>query len=247
MSTKKIVDQLCLLPAGVVHIWSASLLDHRKDTDYLTSILSEDEQERAGNFKFSKDREYYIIARGILRCLLSSYLEQSPQSIEFVYELGGKPRLAGEPPLHFNVSHSGNYALYAFTRQYEVGIDIEYINKDLEIEDIVSIILSSDERTHWNSIPSKDKVQVFFRLWTCKEAYLKASGEGWLGDERKTSLKKTNFFKNNFVRLPPSSNAVIYPYHFEHPAGYSCALFVKGPALRIVHQLFYFIPFLLMN
>lgn len=74
-----------------VHIWSANLLENKNNMDYFYSVLSEDERERAGSFRFFKDQRRFTMTRGILRCLLSDYLAQPPESIEIVYGLWGKP------------------------------------------------------------------------------------------------------------------------------------------------------------
>ncbi|MBP9691730.1 MAG: 4'-phosphopantetheinyl transferase superfamily protein [Alphaproteobacteria bacterium] len=236
MSAKKSEDKLYVLPVDEVHIWSASLLDHSKDIDYLKSILSQDEQDRAKSFKFSKDQVNYITARGILRCVLSSYLETAPQSIEFVYGLWGKPGLLGKHPLHFNVSHSGDYALYALTRHYEVGIDLEYIDKDFEIENIASTILSLSEKNLWDAVSPDKKAQVFFHLWACKEAYLKATGKGWLEEKVEGCFESTLLFKKILEWTFPANCLITYPYCFEPVPVYVGALFVKGPPLYAVHH-----------
>jgi len=239
MRTKKTEHKLYSAPMDEVHIWAASLLDHNKDIDYLKSTLSQDEQQRTSHFKFSKDQNNYIITRGILRCLLSTYLEKPPQSVEFVYGLWGKPCLLEKKvPLHFSVSHSGNYALYAFICQYEVGIDIEYIDKDFEIEDILPTILSPTEQNLWYSVPLEERLQTFFSLWTCKEAYLKAFGKGWLENKTPLSLVNIALSGKNSKAYPPSNSVTAYPYTFGCIPGYACALFVKGPSLPVIYRVY---------
>ncbi len=225
------------LPINEVHIFSASCLQYHKQIEYLKSILSLDEQQQAKSFKFSKDKNRYIIARGILRYLLSSYLDQSLNSIEFVYGLWGKPCLLEGFSLHFNVSHSGEYVLYAFTRQYELGIDIEYINKDLEIENIAPLILSLTEKAYWDTLSPEEKIPIFFQLWACKEAYLKALGKGWLGNQAERFVEDNQFF-NISIGTPHPKAVETYPYCFTCIPGYVCALFVKGPhpPLNIIYK-----------
>ncbi|WP_051908602.1 4'-phosphopantetheinyl transferase family protein [Candidatus Odyssella acanthamoebae] len=119
-----------------VHLWLAHLLNDKIREVYWQSILSVDELERAKAFRFSKDRCQFVAARGILRYLLSYYLEKAPQNVEIVYGLWGKPCLVEEEGLYFNLSHSKDYALYAFSSTYEVGVDIEYINQDLDTDEL---------------------------------------------------------------------------------------------------------------
>lgn len=215
-----------------VHIWFASLLEDKNNTDYFYSILSEDERERAGSFKFLRDQWRFTITRGILRCLLSKYLGQTPEDIEIMYGLWGKPCLSEESSLHFNLSHSGDYALYAVASSYEVGIDLERIDKSLELEDIAHCIFSQEELNEWKNIDFQERVNSFFTRWVSKEAFLKASGKGWLEDKKGFTFN----FKNE-LRKGNLNNEVTNPYCFECIPGYASALFVDGTLLR---PLYYF-------
>jgi 4'-phosphopantetheinyl transferase len=224
------------------HIWSASLLTHEYNLEYFLSILSKDERERAERFKFYKDKKQFIIARGILRCLLAAYLNDSPQSVEIVYGLLGKPCLTGEkPPLFFNISHSGPYALYAITREYEVGVDLECIDKNFDLENMAFNIFSPQERTYWETLEPREKEEGFFKIWVCKEAILKAQGKGWLETEKEASWIDIKFLKNSGELLLKGN--IEYPYYFNCIPGYASALFVNGPSLRL-RQFKYEISFL---
>lgn len=219
------------LNANEVHIWSASLLEDKNNTDYFYSILSEDERERAGSFRFSRDQWRFTTTRGILRCLLSNYLGKMPESIEIMYGLWGKPCLSEDKSLHFNVSHSGDYALYAVTLNNEVGIDLEYINKSLELEDMALCIFSPKELSDWKNLDPEERVNSFYIRWVSKEALLKASGKGWLEDKKEFTFN----FKND-LRKGNLNNEVTNPYCFECIPGYASAVFVDGATL---HPLYY--------
>lgn len=217
-----------------VHIWSASLLEHEYKFEYFLDILSQDERERAQSFRFCKDKKRFVISRGILRCLLASYLGEEPQDIEIAYGLSGKPCLAGEkPPLCFNLSHSGSYALYAITRNYEVGIDLEYIDKNLDLESIVLEIFSPQEQDYWKSLEFGEKEEGFFKIWVCKEAILKALGKGWLETEKEKSWIDIKVLQNSGE--PLLKGRVEYPYYFSCIPGYASGLFVNGPPLWLCH------------
>lgn len=218
------------LNANEVHIWSASLLENINNINYFYSILSKDECERANSFRFSKDQIQFTITRGILRQLLSNYLRQSPESIEIMYGLWGKPCLPEEKSLHFNVSHSGDYALYAIARHYEVGIDLEYIDKNLECENMAFHIFSETELTEWKLLNPEERVNSFYRRWVSREAFLKASGKGWLEDKRDLSFSdKKKSGKDNL------NDEATNLYSFECIPDYAGALFVDG-ALLIPHH-----------
>ena len=211
-----------------VHIWLASLIENEKDILLYQSILSQKELNKANNYKFLKDQRCYILSRGILRCLLSKYLEQKPQDINIFYNPWGKPHVLQKLHLYFNVSHSKDYVIYALSSKYEVGIDIEYIDPTIDVACIISSILSSpQEFAYWQTIKEKEKTNSFFKFWACKEAYLKAYGKGWLEKKSHLPLQTIECLQNE-----QKGNLSIYkmnPYVFEALPGYAAALFVKGP------------------
>lgn len=171
-----------MLGSDEVHVWRACL---DRDTSYVQSlrqILSADEQARARRSYFEKDRKHFIVARGLLRIILSRYLDMEPSQLHFCYNPNGKPSLgitSDEETLNFNVSHSCGLALYAVTRGREVGIDLERIRADFACEQIAERFFSSQENAMLRALPAKRvKHKAFFNCWTRKEAYIKARGEG---------------------------------------------------------------------
>jgi 4'-phosphopantetheinyl transferase len=164
-----------------VHVWCAEL----DQTDYkmhdLQQILDGNERARAARFYFKRDRDHFIVAHGLLRIILSRYLNIEPANLRFCYSPYGKPILAEEfdaARLRFNLSHSHGLVLYAVTRGREIGIDIEYIRRDLAFERIAERFFSSREVAALHVVPTGRKVDAFFNCWTRKEAYIKARGEG---------------------------------------------------------------------
>lgn len=158
-----------------VHVWQANLAN--KSTDAFLPSLSPDEKARADRFKFPIHRDRFITARGILRMLLANYLNQSPDQLAFCYGDRGKPALAkGE--LQFNVSHSEDFALYALSCDRAVGIDVEKIRAIDNLEGLTSRFFTLGEHQAIVQLPMEQREKMFFRYWTCKEAYLKATGEG---------------------------------------------------------------------
>lgn len=223
-------QEVAELKENEVHIWSACLLEDKHNMDYFYSILSEDERERVVAFKFFKDQRRFTMTRGILRCLLSDYLGKRSKSIEIAYGLWGKPCLPEDKSLYFNVSHSGDYALYAVARSYEVGIDLEYIDKTLELEDMAFHIFSAAELTDWKTLDFQERIDAFFRRWVSWEAFLKASGKGWLEDKKGLI---TNI-KNGFRPWNVNEEATNL-YCFDCIPGYASALFVGGGIFRPTH------------
>ena len=176
-------SNLCLTPEEV-HIWCAHLDLSTTETEKLIKILSKDEREKAEKFRFEELRNHFIVARGRLRQLLATYLNISAEEVKFKYSDRGKPQLANSPnhnSLKFNISHSHNLALYAFTNQERVGIDLEYFRSMNNAANIARRFFSHREYELIASLEGNKQQQVFLQIWTIKEAYLKATGEGLSG------------------------------------------------------------------
>src|SRR5687767_3102433 len=120
----------CALRDDVIDVWRVNLNRPAEQVEGLLQTLAPDERDRAERFHFPSDRRHFINARGVLRVVLSRYLDAAPAELQFCYGPFGKPSLTpqfGGDALRFSVSHSHGLALYAFTRGREIGIDLEYI------------------------------------------------------------------------------------------------------------------------
>jgi 4'-phosphopantetheinyl transferase len=168
------------LVTGETHVWSASLLQPASRLQTLRQTLTPDEQARADRFYFDEHRHRFIAARGILRALLGRYLALKPETIRFAYNDYGKPSLAvpEASSLRFNVSHSGDMALYAVTHTQQIGVDIELLREVSDIQQIVQRFFSPQEQAEWLRLPVGQQTTGFFNCWTRKEAYIKARGQG---------------------------------------------------------------------
>jgi 4'-phosphopantetheinyl transferase len=164
-----------------VHVWRVSLDLDTPRVQSLQRTLASDEQARADRFHFQRDRDRFIVARGLLRVVLARYLGTNPGQLRFCYSSYGKPSLVsrdGQDALSFNVSHSQELGLYAITRNRKIGVDLEYIRTDFACEQIAKRFFSSRENATLRSLTPRLKHQAFFTCWTRKEAYIKARGEG---------------------------------------------------------------------
>lgn len=170
------------LSANDVHVWRITLELPPDSVESLWQILASDERLRARNFHFRRDREHFIVARGLLRIILGSYLDIKPEQLRFGYERNGKPFLvsqsAPESRLSFNLSHSHELALCAVTRQRQIGVDIEHMRADFAGEDIAERFFSAREINTLRSLPAQLREEAFFHGWTRKEAFIKAKGDG---------------------------------------------------------------------
>jgi 4'-phosphopantetheinyl transferase len=171
--------QLGPLTGRDVHLWIARLEASESNFAQAFSWLSPDEVERADRFRFDKHRRAFVLGRAVLRGLVASYLRIAPREASFIYGLKGKPALNDAPcPLSFNVSNSGDLAAYAFTLDCEIGVDVEYRRRLVEIEGIAQRFFASDEVTELMGLPEDQRPEGFFNCWTRKEAYIKAVGDG---------------------------------------------------------------------
>jgi 4'-phosphopantetheinyl transferase len=141
-------------------------------------FLTPDETDRGARFRFEHLQRSFILARGALRVLLGRYLETAPRDVEFSYGAKGKPSLAALAGLQFNASHSDGLALFAFTADCEIGVDVEAIRPMPDMEEIAKRFICAEESAELMSIPAEERDQSFFLCWTRKEAYIKATGEG---------------------------------------------------------------------
>jgi 4'-phosphopantetheinyl transferase len=168
------------LAADEVHSWCASLDVAPEISARLYATLTSDERTRSARFQFERDRQHFIVARGVLRDLLGRYLQTQPGHIRFVYNGFGKPDLSPEfaNRLKFNLSHAAGLALIAIATASDVGVDLEYIRAQHHYADIARRFFSAAEVDYLTALPSHLYAETFFSCWTKKEAYLKACGEG---------------------------------------------------------------------
>ncbi len=166
------------LASGTVHVWRIALDQPDERLDRFQRTLEPDELNRAGRFHFEKHQRHFIVARGFLRAVVARYLETQPEALRFSYGAYGKPALASEHVLRFNLSHSHEVALLAVALDAELGVDVEHIRADFASEDIARRFFSRAEVEVFNALPQEEQVAAFFRCWTRKEAYIKAIGKG---------------------------------------------------------------------
>jgi len=200
-----------------VQIWIIKFSDFSIYLPHLITILSENEIRRSYEYKSEQNYYHFIISRAILRLLLAHYLEQDSKNITLIQTQYGKPKINSCNTINFNLTHSGEYCLLAFSRSSEIGIDLEYVNQSFKIEQAINHICTVEEIDSWNHFSSLEKNELFYKKWVCVEAFLKAHGVGWLADED---------------RIKQAKNSV--PYFPEH--GYNTKFFNQQPILLDIIQ-----------
>lgn len=161
------------LQDGEVNIWRWDL--DREEAQ--TALLTDDELARAERFHFKPDARRWAACRTLLRLTLGCCLDLAPKSLEFTLGPWGKPGLRG-CPLRFSVSHSGGVALLAVAWRREVGVDLERISRALSPEELAPQVLSEREQAWLREQAPEQRRSAFLTLWTAKEAYVKATGQG---------------------------------------------------------------------
>ena len=164
-----------------VHVWSVNVAALTATIDLANKHLTDAERERANRYYFDQDRNRFIVGRGSLRVILGHYLDLPPMAIEFSRGAQGKPYL--DPllmrgGLSFNLSHSGELVLIAVGRDREVGVDVEKVRPEIDLERIARRFFSPNEVEGLFALDDTLRPAAFYRCWTRKEAYIKARGGG---------------------------------------------------------------------
>lgn len=227
-----------ILKDNEVHVWCSSLVLNSKILNKLRLTLSADELERANRFHFQRDRHSFIAGRGILRSILADYHQNKPREIEFTYNTRGKPSIVNIPGglgINFNLSHSHGLAVYAITRRRGIGIDIERLRSNLSFEKIAKRFFTTAEFEKLSSLAHEEFMEGFFKLWTQKEAYIKAKGKGLSIplNQFAATIKRDQTVRIKEIGIN-SDKECSWSFHTLTPApGYVGALAVEGKNIRI--------------
>ncbi len=162
---------------NTIEVRSLSLLSCKGEMERLIRYLCPSERERAERFHFQADHDRYVAARALLRLQLGDFLGRDPRSLLFQCTSHGKPFIE-KSGIEFNVSHSGDWVLFAFTRLDEIGVDIEHIRPISNMRDLAKQNFAASEFACWEASPEEDRTEAFYRCWTRKESFIKAIGEG---------------------------------------------------------------------
>ncbi|MBB5056306.1 4'-phosphopantetheinyl transferase [Granulicella aggregans] len=193
------------LAQGEVQVWWIELsAENADDTKYLPALNAE-ETERAGRLRAGQVRTQFLAGRSGVRTLLGAHLGIAPQKVPIVMAEFGKPELdsPSSEKIHFNVAHSRSTILIALNLTAPVGIDIEYLDRKIEVEEVARHSLTEQETSTLLAIDDvAARSKFFFECWTRKEAVVKADGRG-------LSLPLTSFEAPTESSSRPSSVTIL--------------------------------------
>lgn len=160
----------------VISVWRISLDSPAALSAGRLAWLSASEQERASRFRFPRDAMRWRIAHVALREILGSAMGCAPAAVSLVADALGKPRIPGGP--QFNLSHSGDMALVAVGGDEPLGVDVELVRPVPEMRGIAESHFAHEERDALYEVEERFRTEAFYRCWTRKEAFVKATGSG---------------------------------------------------------------------
>ncbi len=194
---ERISQEKLVLLDDEIHIYliKLDLFDSKECIQYLTM----NEKIRAEKFKIVEKKNQFIITRSVLRILLSIVMNKSYKKNDFFYGESGKPsikELLNNKSIEFNVSHSENYALIAVTLSNKVGIDIQLMDFHIDHKKLSKRYFSEQEYNELKKVHDDNKCDAFYRIWTQKESFVKATGYGL-----KFGLKHFSILLDNDCKL----------------------------------------------
>ena len=168
-----------------VGVWTVDLLQPISVVDALRAWLDDDEIRAAASRRDDVLRNRYVVAHGAVRAILAARLGIEPGAVTISRRCArcgdpthGRPELAGIGDLSFSLSHSESLALVAVVSGARVGVDVEIERPRSRLDALAARVLSAEEHAEWLDAEPPARVHAFLRLWTAKEAYLKAIGTG---------------------------------------------------------------------
>ena len=167
-----------LLGINEVELWHGKVTAEDAHYQAYWRVLDEAEQTHAGKIKNALLHKRYVELHGRLRNLLAKILNQSPEKIRIKKAEHGKPYLADYPELAFNLSHTADRLMIAVGRDCQLGVDIEICKPRVNLSGLVNKCFAEEEIAYWTQLPETQKNQAFYRYWTRKEAFVKATGHG---------------------------------------------------------------------
>lgn len=197
------------IKSGECHIWR---FDSNEVTPDLVNILSKEEKTRYLNYKYIKDKNRFLKSASMLRILLSLYTGILLEKLIISRKCNecdrnhGKPILINSREINFSLSYSKNIVVIGIYKNFEIGVDIEWINNDFPCEEVIQSILSYEELKKHNVLGTNEKLKNFYFYWTIKESLTKATGQGLNVGFNNISIERDNNYESIQVVNYPGFN-----------------------------------------
>jgi 4'-phosphopantetheinyl transferase len=197
--------------------YSLNLLEQKEKYALYWESLDQREKMIASHFKQQKLTDRYVIAHGLLRECLASYVNESAKQLVIKQAEKGKPFLAAYPDLSFNMSHTGNaWMLAVIPRKCQLGVDIEFFKARESWAGLVKKCFSLEESEYWHRLNAEQQGRIFYQLWVRKEAFVNAVGQGITLGLNLCVVDPVTM--SHFLRVPnrcgAANNWAIYPVDF---------------------------------
>ncbi|MGO7733487.1 4'-phosphopantetheinyl transferase family protein [Rhizobium leguminosarum] len=164
----------------MIEVWYWQMHDFltSKHRYCLAEWFDRGERDRACSFRFELDRDRYVMAHILCRLALGNRLGLRPEALTFRRVAGRKPCLTNDSGVDFSISTTPRLAAVAVADGAIIGLDIECRQHVEMMQEVSTLILSDQERQDVEALNEPDRATRLLRLWTLKEAYLKAKGTG---------------------------------------------------------------------
>ena len=224
------------LQPGDIDLWQLRVSHWTAQLEVLRPLLGEAELSRAARYRMQDTSQRFTIGRAALRLILSAYQGTPFSGLEFLEGGCGKPELAapGDPPLHFNLSHSADLILIAISLGAPVGIDVQLIDESVDWRALTRKVCTDAECAVLESLAEADARDRFFRAWCRKEAYVKAIGAGFFQPLSGCEVALAPDEPPRFLDLPGGRAEIARwsLYDLSSAPGYAAAL-VASPGARL--------------
>lgn len=222
------------LPPHTVHVWRTPFAAVASHANEMNSLLSADEQERAQRFRFPQQRDVYIAGRALLRMILASYCGCRAEGLVFAYGAQGKPRIDRAAShlsrtLSFSVAHSRRALQIAVAAEGELGIDVEDVTREFEVEGLIAACLTGPEAALLSGLDAMQRANAFLRYWVHKEAFLKCMGTGFSVSPKEVHVRFISGGCSEIRCSNPMAERVLFGRDLESEPGHVAGIAVADP------------------
>lgn len=183
-----------------IQLYFANVNGNASEDSYYWSILSHEECVRATKIKNDLLRAQYVEIHARVREVLARIICEYPHKIPIATTRYGKPYLVSNPELTFNLSHTGGFFILGLGWHRQLGVDVEMNKQRAHLAELAKRCFAAEEMDYWRGLPEIEKISEFYRLWTRKEAFVKATGRGLAMGMENCVVNPDSF--DRFLRVP---------------------------------------------